>query len=139
MHTFKKKFLRFLELTRRSSFEVFWWNVGKIARKFWTNLREIEKKILNDSRKIMETLSGKTEVIRDLCCCIKFKNNIISQVGPYSWNCWLHNGIKILYLGHYEEIREFFWNSFCEIRKKLQKNLTLEKFWKNVESTSQKL
>ncbi len=33
--------------------------------KFWRNLREIRKKILNDFWKIMETLSGKTEVIRN--------------------------------------------------------------------------
>ncbi len=45
-------------------FEEFRWNFEKIARKFLRKLREIEKKILNDSRKIMETLLRKIEVIR---------------------------------------------------------------------------
>ncbi len=35
------------------------------TRKFRRNLREIEKKIWTDSRKIMETLLGKAEVIRN--------------------------------------------------------------------------
>ncbi len=46
--------------------KVFWWNVKKIVRKYFKKyLRKIEKKILNDFRKIMETLLGKIEVIRN--------------------------------------------------------------------------
>ncbi len=83
------------------------WNFGEIARNFWRHLRENEKKILKDSRKIMETLAEKTEVIRN-------------------W-CW-----------YYEEVLE----SFPEIISlKFVKNCEeiLEKLWKDIGNTSQKL
>ncbi len=74
-----------------------------MARKFWTNyLRKIEKKILNDSRKILETLLGKIEVI------------------PSWWLISRRNYIK------------FFSNDFSEIGKKLSRNFekTLKKYEK---------
>ncbi len=72
-------------------FEVFWWNFEKIARKFCRNLREIDKKIF-DSRKIMETLLGKTKLIRNWCLTI------------------LRN------------FRKFFWSNFSEIEKDTKKS-----------------
>ncbi len=47
--------------------EILWWNFGKIARKFKSNLRDVEKKISNDSKKIVETLLGTIEIIRNWC------------------------------------------------------------------------
>ncbi len=55
LYTFLRKFVRFLKSTCRSSWA--------ILVKFWENWR----KILNYSRKFMEILLGKIEVIRDRC------------------------------------------------------------------------
>ncbi len=52
LHKFKRKFWRFFESTPRNS--------GGIFMKFWENC----KKILNNSKKIMEILLGRIEVMR---------------------------------------------------------------------------
>ncbi len=61
LHKFIEKFLRFLESTPRSSRYILIKFLGKLQK----NLREVEKNILNNCRKIMETLLGKIEVIRN--------------------------------------------------------------------------
>ncbi len=86
--------------------EVFWWNFGKIARKFWKNLIENEKKISNYFRKIMEILLGKTEVI-------------------WNWCCWYYGEILRSLseiIKTYEEILEELWKFIGNTSHKLKKN-----------------
>ncbi len=83
-------------------------NFGKIASKFWRNLKEIEKTILNDSGKIMETLLGKTEVIRNLYRW--YKVEILKSFSEV---------ISVKLVNNYEEILEKRWKNKGNISHKL--------------------
>ncbi len=85
----------------------------KIVRKFWRKLIKIEQKILNDSRKIMETLWEKTEVM---------------------WNwCWYYEEI----LGSFSETISTIlgksmkksWKNFEKMQEVLRTNLKKKTFW----------
>ncbi len=70
------------------------------------NLKEIEKKILNDSMKIMETLLGKVEVIRNWCWYYEEILKSFSKI------------ISVKLGKNYEEILEKIWKNIGNILHK---------------------
>ncbi len=109
LHKFKKK-IEIFGINSQKFLRYFDEILEKIVRKFWRNLREIENNILTDSRKITETLLGKTEVIR---------------------NWWWR---------YYEEILENFFEVIWVKSKKLGRNLMkiMKKYRKHFAQTLKK-
>ncbi len=79
-------------------------NSKKILKK---NLREIEKKTLNYFGKIMEILSRKIEVIRNLCCYYEEILKSFSEI------------ISVKLRKNCEEILENLWKNIGNISHKL--------------------
>ncbi len=107
---FLRKFLRFLESARGSSW--------CILMKFWENC----KKILNVSRKNMETLLGKSKVIRNGCSYYKeilwSFLEIISIKLRKNYEKILENLKK--YRKHFAQTqKKIFRRKFCEILREI--------------------